>query len=392
MNKPRKLRNLLRSFIESDASNGMILILAAVAAMILANTAATAEGYQALLNEPVQIRFGALDISKNLLLWINDALMALFFLLIGLEVKRELRVGELASREKAIFPVIAALGGMALPALIFLAFNDGDEIARNGWAIPTATDIAFALGVLALLGSRVPAALKVFLMALAIIDDLGAIVIIALFYTSGLSMLSLGVAAAAIVVLALLNYFNVRKISIYILVGIVLWTAVLKSGVHATLAGVIVGFFVPLEKREGHSPAEHLAHGLMPWVNWLILPLFAFANAGISLAGITLGDILSPEPAGIIFGLLIGKPLGITLFCWLAVRLRLAVLPGGTTIRDIMAIGVLCGIGFTMSIFISSLAFDAAHEQLVTFSKLGILTGSLLSAVLGYSLLRVRLR
>jgi len=392
LNKPRKLRNLLRSFIESDASNGMILILAAVAAMILANTAATAEGYQALLNEPVQIRFGALDISKNLLLWINDALMALFFLLIGLEVKRELRVGELASREKAIFPVIAALGGMALPALIFLAFNHGDEIARNGWAIPTATDIAFALGVLALLGSRVPAALKVFLMALAIIDDLGAIVIIALFYTSGLSMLSLGVAAAAIVVLALLNYFNVRKISIYILVGIVLWTAVLKSGVHATLAGVIVGFFVPLEKREGHSPAEHLAHGLMPWVNWLILPLFAFANAGISLAGITLGDILSPEPAGIIFGLLIGKPLGITLFCWLAVRLRLAVLPGGTTIRDIMAIGVLCGIGFTMSIFISSLAFDAAHEQLVTFSKLGILTGSLLSAVLGYSLLRVRLR
>lgn len=392
MNKPWKLRNLLRSFIESDASNGMILILAAVAAMILANTAATAEGYQALLNEPVQIRFGALDISKNLLLWINDALMALFFLLIGLEVKRELRVGELASREKAIFPVIAALGGMALPALIFLAFNHGDEIARNGWAIPTATDIAFALGVLALLGSRVPAALKVFLMALAIIDDLGAIVIIALFYTSGLSMLSLGVAAAAIVVLALLNYFNVRKISIYILVGIVLWTAVLKSGVHATLAGVIVGFFVPLEKREGHSPAEHLAHGLMPWVNWLILPLFAFANAGISLAGITLGDILSPEPAGIIFGLLIGKPLGITLFCWLAVRLRLAVLPGGTTIRDIMAIGVLCGIGFTMSIFISSLAFDAAHEQLVTFSKLGILTGSLLSAVLGYSLLRIRLR
>lgn len=392
MNKPRRLKNLLKSFIESDASNGMVLILAAVAAMILANTAETAGSYQAFLNEPVQIRFGALNISKNLLLWINDAMMALFFLLIGLEVKRELMVGELASRDKAIFPVIAALGGMALPALIFLGFNHGDEIARNGWAIPTATDIAFALGVLALLGSRVPAALKVFLMALAIIDDLGAIVIIALFYTSGLSVLSLGVAAGAIVVLALLNYFNVRKISIYILVGIVLWTAVLKSGVHATLAGVIVGFFVPLEKREGHSPAEHLAHGLMPWVNWLILPLFAFANAGISLAGITMGDIFSPEPSGIILGLLIGKPLGITLFCWLAVRLRLAVLPDGTTLRDIMAIGVLCGIGFTMSIFISSLAFDAAHEQLVTFSKLGILTGSLLSAVIGYILLRVKLR
>jgi len=392
LNKPRKLKNLLKSFIESDASNGVMLIVAAVAAMILANTAATAQGYQALLNEPVQIRFGALDISKNLLLWINDALMALFFLVIGLEVKRELMVGELASRDKAIFPVIAAIGGMALPALIFLFFNHGDEIARNGWAIPTATDIAFALGVLALLGSRVPVALKVFLMALAIIDDLGAIVIIALFYTSDLSVLSLCVAACAIVVLALLNRFNVRKISIYILVGIVLWTAVLKSGVHATLAGVIVGFFVPLEKKEGHSPAEHLAHGLMPWVNWMILPLFAFANAGISLAGITLSDVLSPEPSGIILGLLIGKPLGITLFCWLAVKLRLAVLPNGTTIRDIMAIGVLCGIGFTMSIFISSLAFDAAHEQLVTFSKLGILTGSLLSAVIGYTLLRIKLR
>lgn len=392
MNKPRKLKNLLKSFIESDASNGVMLIAAAVAAMILANTAATAQGYQALLNEPVQVRFGALDISKNLLLWINDALMALFFLVIGLEVKRELMVGELASRDKAIFPVIAAIGGMALPALIFLFFNHGDEIARNGWAIPTATDIAFALGVLALLGSRVPVALKVFLMALAIIDDLGAIVIIALFYTSDLSVLSLCVAAGAIVVLALLNRFNVRKISIYILVGIVLWTAVLKSGVHATLAGVIVGFFVPLEKKEGHSPAEHLAHGLMPWVNWMILPLFAFANAGISLAGITLSDVLSPEPSGIILGLLIGKPLGITLFCWLAVKLRLAVLPNGTTIRDIMAIGVLCGIGFTMSIFISSLAFDAAHEQLVTFSKLGILTGSLLSAVIGYTLLRIKLR
>ncbi|WP_313697580.1 Na+/H+ antiporter NhaA [Pantoea sp.] len=392
MNKPRSLKNLLKSFIESDASNGMVLIMAAVAAMILANSAETAQGYQAFLNEPVQIRFGALDISKNLLLWINDALMALFFLLIGLEVKRELIVGELASRDKAIFPVIAALGGMALPALVFLGFNHNDEIARNGWAIPTATDIAFALGVLALLGSRVPAALKVFLMALAIIDDLGAIVIIALFYTSGLSLLSLGVAAGTIVVLAVLNYFNVRKISVYMLVGIVLWTAVLKSGVHATLAGVIVGFFIPLEKREGHSPAEHLAHGLMPWVNWLILPLFAFANAGISLAGITLRDVLSPEPSGIILGLLIGKPLGITLFCWLAVKLRLAVLPDGTTIRDIMAIGVLCGIGFTMSIFISSLAFDSTHEQLVTFSKLGILTGSVLSAVIGYTLLRIKLR
>ncbi|PKH22620.1 Na+/H+ antiporter NhaA [Enterobacterales bacterium CwR94] len=392
MSKARKLQNILKSFIESDASTGIVLILAAVAAMILANSAETAQAYQSFLAEPVQIRFGALDISKNLLLWINDALMALFFLLIGLEVKRELVAGELATRDKAIFPVIAAIGGMVAPGLIFFMLNHGDEVARNGWAIPTATDIAFALGVLALLGSRVPTALKVFLMALAIIDDLGAIVIIALFYTSELSVVSLGVAAAAIVALAVLNLCNVRNIAIYMLVGVVLWTAVLKSGVHATLAGVIVGFFVPLEEKNGHSPAEHLAHGLMPWVNWMILPLFAFANAGISLAGITFMDTFSPEPLGIILGLLIGKPLGITLFCWLAVKFGLAKLPEGTRMRDIAAIGVLCGIGFTMSIFISSLAFDSAHEQLVTFSKLGILTGSLLSAVIGYTLLRIKLR
>ncbi|OON40002.1 Na(+)/H(+) antiporter NhaA [Izhakiella australiensis] len=392
MTNKRTFRHLIRAFIDSDASNGIVLIAAALAAIILANNDATALGYQALLAQPVQIRFAALDISKDLLLWINDALMALFFLLIGLEVKRELLVGELASRSRAVFPLIAALGGMVVPGLIFFALNHADPIARNGWAIPTATDIAFALGVLALLGSRVPPALKVFLMALAIIDDLGAIIIIALFYTNHLSLLSLSVAAAAIVVLVLLNLFNVRNIAIYMLVGLVLWTAVLKSGVHATLAGVVIGFCVPLAEKDGHSPAEHLAHGLMPWVNWLILPLFAFANAGITLAGISFSDTLSPEPLGIILGLLVGKPLGITLFCWLAVRLRLATFPAGTRLRDIAAIGVLCGIGFTMSIFISSLAFDSAHQQLVTFSKLGILSGSVLSALIGYMLLRVKLR
>ncbi|PIJ50287.1 Na(+)/H(+) antiporter NhaA [Erwinia sp. OLTSP20] len=392
MTKKRNLSHLIKAFISSDVSNGIVLILAAVAAIILANNGVTAAGYQALLAQPVQIRFGALDISKDLLLWINDALMALFFLLIGLEVKRELLIGELASRSRATFPVIAALGGMLLPGLIFFAFNHADPIARRGWAIPTATDIAFALGVLALLGSRVPPALKVFLMALAIIDDLGAIVIIALFYTNDLSLLSLGVAAGAILVLVLLNLYQVRNIAIYMLVGMILWTAVLKSGVHATLAGVIVGFFVPLAEKNGHSPAEHLAHGLMPWVNWLILPLFAFANAGIALSGISLSAALSPEPLGIILGLLLGKPVGILLFCWLAVRLKLAVLPAGTRLTDIAAIGALCGIGFTMSIFISSLAFDAAHAQLITLSKLGILSGSLFSAVIGYMLLRMKLR
>jgi len=278
-----------------------------------------------------------------------------------------------------------------VPALIYLAFNYQDPVARHGWAIPAATDIAFALGVLALLANRVPMALKIFLMALAIIDDLGAIIIIALFYTSDLSMLSLGVAAAAIAVLALLNICNVRRVGIYVLVGMVLWTAVLKSGVHATLAGVIVGFFVPLKQQEGKSPAKQLEHVLHPWVAFLILPLFAFANAGVSLDGVTLAGLTSMLPLGIIAGLFIGKPLGISLFCWLALKLKLASLPHGTTGRQIMAVGVLCGIGFTMSIFISTLAFGSHAPELIVWAKLGILTGSLLAAFVGYTLLKMKL-
>lgn len=382
----------IKRLLKNEAISGVVLILAAALAMVLANTAATQQGYLSLLATPVEFRFGALDISKNLLLWINDALMALFFLMIGLEVKRELMVGALASREQAIFPLIAAVGGMVVPGLLFLLFNGSDEVTRSGWAIPTATDIAFALGILALLGSRVPPALKIFLMALAIIDDLGAIIIIALFYTNELSMTALAVAAAAIVVLALLNATNVRSTAVYLLVGMVLWTAVLKSGVHATLAGVIVGFFIPLAKKDGHSPAEQLEHGLHPWVSWLILPLFAFANAGVVLDGISAGDMFSLLPLGIMVGLLIGKPLGITLFCWLAVRLGLAKLPQGTTMSNIVAVGVLCGIGFTMSIFIASLAFGDIDPALITLAKLGILIGSIASAVIGYLLLRIKLK
>ncbi|MCU5772752.1 Na+/H+ antiporter NhaA [Erwiniaceae bacterium BAC15a-03b] len=382
----------LKRLLNNEATSGVVLILAAALAMILANNAVTQQGYLSLLATPVEFRFGALDISKNLLLWINDALMALFFLMIGLEVKRELMVGALASRDRAIFPLIAALGGMVVPGLLFLAFNGGDEVTRSGWAIPTATDIAFALGILALLGSRVPPALKIFLMALAIIDDLGAIIIIALFYTSELSMAALGVAAAAIALLALLNIANVRSTSLYLLVGMVLWVAVLKSGVHATLAGVIVGFFIPLAKKEGHSPAEELEHGLHPWVSWLILPLFAFANAGVVLDGISAGDMFSLLPLGIMVGLLLGKPLGITLFCWLAVKSGLAKLPQGTSMSNIVAVGVLCGIGFTMSIFIATLAYGDIDPALITLAKLGILIGSIASAVVGYFLLRVKLK
>ncbi len=362
----------LHRFFSSDASGGIILIIAAALAMLMANMGATSGWYHDFLETPVQLRVGALEINKNMLLWINDALMAVFFLLIGLEVKRELMQGSLASLRQAAFPVIAAIGGMIVPALLYLAFNYSDPVTREGWAIPAATDIAFALGVLALLGSRVPLALKIFLMALAIIDDLGAIIIIALFYTSDLSIVSLGVAAFAIAVLALLNLCGVRRTGVYILVGAVLWTAVLKSGVHATLAGVIVGFFIPLKEKHGRSPAKRLEHVLHPWVAYLILPLFAFANAGVSLQGVTMDGLTSMLPLGIIAGLLIGKPLGISLFCWLALRFKLAHLPQGTTYQQIMAVGILCGIGFTMSIFIASLAFGNIDPELINWAKLGI--------------------
>ncbi|MEJ5114587.1 Na+/H+ antiporter NhaA [Erwinia billingiae] len=386
------MNSALKRLLKNEATGGVVLIIAAAIAMILANTAGTQQAYQSILNMPVEFRFGSLDISKNLLLWINDALMAVFFLMIGLEVKHELVSGSLATRERAMFPLIAALGGMLAPALIYAAMNHNDPLAIHGWAIPTATDIAFALGILALLGSRVPPALKMFLMALAVIDDLGAILIIAFFYTQDLSVASLAVAGGAIVVLALLNKMGVRSISLYMLVGMVLWVAVLKSGIHATVAGVLVGFFVPLKKENGHSPAMHLAHGLAPWVSWVILPLFAFANAGVSLTGVSADGLLSAVPIGIILGLFIGKPLGITLICWLAVKLKIAALPEGTRMQDIASVGLLCGIGFTMSIFIASLAFDAAHEEMVTLAKLGILVGSAISAVMGYTLLRLKLR
>lgn len=382
----------LQRFFHSDASGGIILIIAASLAMLLANMGATSGLYHAFLDTPVQLKVGALEINKNMLLWINDALMAVFFLLIGLEVKREMVEGALATRRQAIFPVVAALGGMVVPALVYLAFNFQDPIASSGWAIPAATDIAFALGVLALLGSRVPASLKIFLMALAIIDDLGAIVIIALFYTHDLSLLSLAVAAAAIAVLVILNVSGVRRTGLYILVGVILWTAVLKSGVHATLAGVIVGFFIPLKTENGKSPAKQLEHVLHPWVAFMILPLFAFANAGVSLQGVTLEGLTSLLPLGIIAGLFIGKPLGISLFCWLALKFKLARLPEGANFSQIMAVGLLCGIGFTMSIFIASLAFGAVDPELIIWAKLGILLGSLLSAVVGYSLLRMHLK
>ncbi|MBQ4772640.1 Na+/H+ antiporter NhaA [Pectobacterium versatile] len=380
---------MIRRFIRLDAAAGVMLMMATVLAIAFANWSVTAAGYQQFLMMPVEMRFGALEINKNLLLWINDGLMAIFFLLIGLEVKRELVEGTLASRQQAMLPLAAAVGGMIFPALLFLLFNANDEVTRAGWAIPAATDIAFAIGVLTLLGKRVPAGLKVFLLALAIIDDLGAILIIALFYTQQIFWSALGGAVLAIATLAYMNRQQVGKTSAYLLVGIVLWVCILKCGVHATLAGVIVGFFIPLRTSNGESsPATTLEHGLQTWVAFLIIPLFAFANAGIVLQGIVLEKLFSPLSLGIAAGLLIGKPLGITLFSWLTIRLGYARLPAGVCFRQIVAVSVLCGIGFTMSIFITLLAFSGGDAELITYAKLGILLASGLAALLGYLALR----
>ncbi|CNF27654.1 pH-dependent sodium/proton antiporter [Yersinia similis] len=384
------MTNIIRQFLRQEAAGGLILIIAAAIALLMANSSLQGV-YQSFLDIPVSIKIASLDISKPLLLWINDGLMAVFFLVVGLEVKRELMEGSLAGRDKAVFPAIAALGGMLAPALIYLLFNGADEVTRQGWAIPAATDIAFALGVMALLGNRVPTGLKVFLLALAIIDDLGVIIIIALFYTQQVSLQSLGIAAAALALLAYMNWRGVGKTSAYLLVGLVLWVCILKSGVHATLAGVIVGFMIPLHTKDQRSPSESLEHGLHPWVAYLILPLFAFANAGVSLQGVSLAGLTSLLPMGIATGLFIGKPLGIFAFSWLAVKLGIAKLPDAINFKQIFAVSVLCGIGFTMSIFIASLAFEGTDIALTTYSKLGILLGSTTAAVVGYSLLRLAL-
>ncbi|EKO3562063.1 Na+/H+ antiporter NhaA [Vibrio fluvialis] len=377
------MTDMIRDFFKLESAGGILLVIAAAIAMTIANSPLN-EIYQGALHSYV---FG-MSVSH----WINDGLMAVFFLLIGLEVKRELLEGALKSRETAIFPAIAAMGGMLAPALIYVLFNSGDAEAIQGWAIPAATDIAFALGIMALLGKRVPVSLKVFLLALAIIDDLGVVVIIALFYTSDLSTIALTVGFIMTAVLFMLNAKHVTKLSAYLIVGLILWVAVLKSGVHATLAGVVIGFAIPLKGNKGeHSPLKHLEHALHPYVAFGILPLFAFANAGISLEGVSFSSLASTLPLGVALGLLIGKPLGIFSFSVIAVKAGVAKLPEGINFKHIFAVSVLCGIGFTMSIFISSLAFGSANVDYDTYARLGILMGSTTAAILGYVLLRLSL-
>ncbi|MDX7720468.1 Na+/H+ antiporter NhaA [Aeromonas caviae] len=384
------MSDVFKRFLKLESASGIILILAALLAIGLANSA-LAQHYQGFLNTEVQVRIAALDINKPLLLWINDGFMAIFFLLVGLEVKREMLEGALSSRVQATFPAIAAVGGMLAPALIYSFFNYGDEATRAGWAIPAATDIAFALGVMALLGKRVPTSLKVFLLALAIMDDLGVIIIIALFYTQQLSLTALAIGVVATLALLWMNRRGEDRIGLYMLVGLVLWVAVLKSGVHATLAGVIVGFMIPLNGKRYASPLKHLEHVLHPWSAFLILPLFAFANAGVSLEGIYFSALLNPLPMGIILGLFVGKPLGIFTISWLAVKSGIAQLPQGVNFRQIFAVSILCGIGFTMSMFIASLAFEHGGLDYGSYSRLGILAGSTLAAVIGYIALRISL-
>ena len=385
--KEKVIQNL-KEKLHHEAAPGVLLMIATVAALAVANSGVS--WYGAMLETPAVVGIGAWAIQKPLLLWINDGLMAIFFLLIGLELKREVVFGELSDVKKVILPVFAAIGGIVIPSGIYVMINWGDPIALNGWAIPAATDIAFALGVLAVLGSRVPVALKILLTSVAVLDDLAAIIIIAVFYTNQLSLMSLGFAGVMLIGLFLLNRNGVRSIGPYVVIGLALWVAVLKSGVHATLAGVALAIFIPTGNRNTHnsSPAHNMEHGLHPWVVFGILPVFAFANAGVPILGLSPSMLLEPVPLGIALGLFVGKQIGVFSGSWIAVKSGLAKLPDRVGWREVYGLSALCGIGFTMSLFIGSLAFEGgAGPDYAIDDRIGILTGSFLSAVAGIFIL-----
>ncbi|CUU53393.1 putative sodium:proton antiporter [Actinobacillus pleuropneumoniae] len=380
----------IQKFLKLEAASGILLLVSALLAMIFANTDLN-QLYFSFLQTEVAIKFGAFSIDKPLLMWVNDGFMAVFFILVGMEVKRELFEGSLSSYQKAIFPAVAALGGMIIPALVYWFINQNSPEYQQGWAIPMATDIAFALGIVALLSKQVPPALKVFLLALAIIDDLGAIIVIALFFSHEMSMQALTIASIAIVILVAMNRYKVTGLINYAIIGTILWASVLKSGVHATLAGVIIGFCIPLRGKNGEAPLHHLEHALAPWCSFAILPLFAFSNAGVSLEGMSLDKLASPLPLGVALGLIIGKPVGVFLFSYVTVLLGIAKVPEGINLKQIFAIAVLCGIGFTMSMFIAGLAFgeEDASESVLALARLGILMGTFVAAIIGYFLLKI---
>ena len=389
MSQPRETSasSAFARFFAHESAGGLCLGAAALLALIVSNTA-LAPAYEAFLRLPGSVAVGGwLSFEKPLLVWVNDLWMAVFFFLVGLEIKREFVEGELASPRQAVLPAAAALGGMVVPAAIYAALNWGDAQALRGWAIPSATDIAFAIGVLMLLGSRVPASLKLFLTAVAIIDDLGAIIIIALFYTEQLSVLALAGAAAGGAVLLLLNRLRVTRIDVYAVVGLVIWVFVLKSGVHATLAGVITALAIPARDAAGASPLERTQHALHPWVAFGILPLFGFCNAGVNLAGASISALLEPVTLGIGAGLVLGKAVGVFGSAWLLIKSGVAVAPAGASLSQLFGVAVLCGIGFTMSLFIGGLAFEGLDASFETRVKLGVLAGSMVAALAGIAIL-----
>ena len=387
---PVRIAGALREFMRLESAGGILLLFAAIAAMIIANSP-LASLYQSVLETTVSIQVGELEIRKPLFLWINDGLMAIFFFLIGLEIKREFVVGELSSPSQIILPGVGAIGGMVVPAGIYAMLNWGDSVAMDGWAIPVATDIAFALALLSVFGSRVPVALKVFLLTLAIFDDLAAIIIIALFYSGDLSLGALGIGAVALSIAVAMNLMGVTRTSAYILLGVALWVAVLKSGVHATLAGVLIALCIPMKDKQGGSPLKELEHNLHGPVAYVILPVFALANAGLSFSGMSLADVAHPVTSGIILGLLLGKPIGIMACVGLVVKLGLVRLPDNVNWFQVLGVAFTCGIGFTMSLFIAGLAFEHGSGDYFQGDRLGILIGSALSAVAALLLLKMSL-
>ncbi len=386
-------QSFVTGFFKLESAGGILLMFAAALAVVFANTPLHPY-YELLLDMPVEVRIGALEMAKPLLLWINDGLMAIFFFLVGLELKRELIEGELSDRRNIILPGMGAIGGMVAPALIYLYFNLGNPAAVGGWAVPAATDIAFALGVLSLLGSRVPASLKIFLTSLAIFDDIGAILIIALFYTATISLAALIVSAGCILALAFLNKRNVEAKSLYIAIGIVMWVALLKSGVHATLAGVILAMFIPMRSQADadYSPLKDMENDLHSVVAFIVLPVFAFANAGISVIGVGAEQLFHSVPVGIALGLFLGKQIGVFGLCWMTIKLGISALPKGMSWSALYGTAVLCGIGFTMSLFIGSLAFEESGVNRMFDERLGIILGSVASGIIGYLILRAVLR
>lgn len=376
-----------KEFIKMESAGGILLVLAAILALFVANSGFSPL-YSELLTTKMGVHVAGFAIDKPLLLWINDGLMAIFFFLVGLEIKRELIEGQLSSRSQITLPLVGAVGGILIPSITYSLFNWGDGFAMSGWAIPAATDIAFALGVMALLGSRVPAELKLMLLAIAIIDDFGAIAIIALFYTDHVSAAALAAAAIGVAGLYVLNRRGVTNFAPYMLLGLFVWVCVLKSGVHATLAGVLVAAFMPLRRKDGRAWTEQIEHNLHPWVAFAILPIFAFANAGVSLEGLGLETVMHPISMGIISGLVIGKQLGVFGAIWIAVKMGWAKLPAGLNWMHVYGMAILCGVGFTMSLFIGSLAFEETGTDQFVYDRIGILTASLIASTLGFLVLR----